>query len=145
MRRRTWRRKHALRHVGLTDDQLTQRLRDELKKPPKPGTSWPHGQPQVAQASTFKNLESAQRMTQYNIDQNSDQITEWIAEQKELDPKDRQRLDISVEKTPYGDSGRSIAKSEIQKDPSLQTRQRTFRVSRHASPTIRILTPGSPR
>ncbi|QLJ06663.1 hypothetical protein HZZ00_36825 [Streptomyces sp. NEAU-sy36] len=105
------------KHVGLTDEQLAQRLRDELKKPPRPGTDWPYGQPMVGEASTFTDLESAQKMTQYNIDQNSKQISEWIAAQKEEEPGKRKRLDISVPNTPYGDSGRSISKTELKSDP----------------------------
>lgn len=105
------------KHVALTDEQLAQRLRDDLKKPPRPGTTWPHGQPMVAEASTFMDLGSAQKMTQYNIDRNSRRIREWIDEQRALNPKDRERLDISVKETPYGDSGRSIDKREMQSDP----------------------------
>nr|WP_148023994.1 RNase A-like domain-containing protein [Streptomyces lavendulae] len=105
------------KHVGLTDEQLAQRLRDELKKPPRPGTDWPYGQPQVGEASTFSDLDSAQKMTQYNIDQNSKEISEWIAEHKGNDPDKKQRLDISVPSTPYGDSGRSISKAELKSDP----------------------------
>lgn len=101
------------KHVGLTDDQLAQRLRDDLKKPPRPGTDWPYGQPKVANASSFTDIESAQKLTQYNIDQNSDQITTWIASK----PKDGDRMDIKVSETPYGDSGRSIDKAAIQNDP----------------------------
>ncbi|MFD8931650.1 RNase A-like domain-containing protein [Streptomyces mirabilis] len=102
------------KHVGLTDDQLAQRLRDDLKKPPREGSAWPNGQPKVAEASTFKNLESAQKMTQYNIDENADVIKNWIAEDK---PKKGDRMDIAVPETPYGHSGRSIGKEEIQGDP----------------------------
>jgi hypothetical protein len=51
-------------------------------------------------------------MTQYNIDENSDDISRWIASK----PKDGERLDIRVPETPYGDSGRSIDKAAIQKD-----------------------------
>jgi hypothetical protein len=100
------------KHVGLTDDQLAQRLRDDLKKPPRPGTEWPNGQPKVAEASSFKDLDSAQKMTQFNIDRNTDDIKTWIAEK----PKKGDRLDIRVPDTPYGHSGRSISKEEIKTD-----------------------------
>ncbi|GAA0659878.1 hypothetical protein GCM10009535_44090 [Streptomyces thermocarboxydovorans] len=100
------------KHVGLDDNQLAQRLRDDLKKPPRPGTEWPHGQPMVAEASSFKDLETAQKMTQYNIDQNEDEIRAWLA-----DPNRKRRLDIFVEETPFGASGRSINKNEIKTDP----------------------------
>ena len=100
------------KHVGLTDDQLAQRLRDELKKPPRPGTEWPYGQPRVAEASSFKDLESAQKMTQFNIDKNTDEIKKWIANH----PDKGGRLEITVPDTPYGHSGRSIGKEEIKTD-----------------------------
>ncbi len=52
-------------------EQLAQRLRDQGD----PATdAWPHGKPKVSAASSFDNLESAQRYTQYNIDQYSGDI-----------------------------------------------------------------------
>ncbi|GAA3792491.1 RNase A-like domain-containing protein [Streptomyces phyllanthi] len=102
----------VLKHVGLTDDQLAQRLRDDLKKEPRPESSWPNGQPQVARASTFTDLQSAQNLTQYNLDKNSVEIKEWL----DGPPKDGARKDFSVENTPYGISGRSIGKSEMKSD-----------------------------
>ncbi|WP_157857466.1 RNase A-like domain-containing protein [Streptomyces yerevanensis] len=106
---------HTLsKHVGLDDNQLAQRLRDDLKKPPRPGTEWPHGQPKVGNASSFADLESAQKMTQYNIDQNADTIQKWLSDPAR---ENGNRLDVRVAETPYGTSGRSIEKSEIQRDP----------------------------
>ncbi|MFE0043143.1 RNase A-like domain-containing protein [Streptomyces albireticuli] len=100
---------HTLsKHVGLDDDQLAQRLRDDLKKPPRPGTEWPHGQPKIGNASTFHDIESAQRLTQYTIDQNSGQIREWLD-----DSYRDKKLQISVDTTPYGTSGRSIDRHEM--------------------------------
>jgi hypothetical protein len=103
------------KHVGLTDDQLAQRLRDDLKKPPRPGTAWPYGQPKIAEASSFKDLDSAQQITQYNIDQNSGRIKDWLDKDPPLKKGDR--LDVSLPSTPYGHSGRSIDKEEIKNDP----------------------------
>ncbi|MFE2508148.1 RNase A-like domain-containing protein [Streptomyces naganishii] len=103
----------ASKHVGLTDDQLAQRLRDDLKKPPRPGTAWPYGQPKIAEASSFQDMESAQKLTQYNLDKNDNRISDWIRSK----PANGARLDVSVSETPYGHSGRSIDKSEIQNDP----------------------------
>ncbi|MFF6995195.1 RNase A-like domain-containing protein [Streptomyces sp. NPDC008313] len=102
------------KHVALTDDQLAQRLRDDLKKPPRPGSDWPYGQPKVGNASTFKDLDSAQKMTQYNLDRNADVIQTWIAEEH---PKKGDRIDVTVAETPYGHSGRSIDKEEMKRDP----------------------------
>ncbi|WP_019354900.1 RNase A-like domain-containing protein [Streptomyces sp. AA1529] len=100
----------ANKHVGLTDDQLAQRLRDDLKKPPRPGTEWPHGQPQIGNASTFKDMESAQKMTQYTIDKNSKEIKDWL--KSPSGP-----LVIETDKTPYGVSGRSIDRHELKNNP----------------------------
>ncbi|MFF2061911.1 RNase A-like domain-containing protein [Streptomyces sp. NPDC058200] len=104
------------KHVGLTDEQLAQRLRDDLKKGPRPGSEWPYGQPMPANASTFKDIDSAQRMTQYNLDTNSESIKEWLDRQP--DPKEK-RLDIRVDHTANPDeySGRSIDKFEMKGSP----------------------------
>lgn len=103
------------KHVGLTDDQLAQRLRDDLKKGPRPGTEWEHGQPMVARASAFKDIDSAQRMTQYTIDANQKTIKDWIDDQ----PDSGKRLDIKVPHTADPDeySGRSIEKQEMKNSP----------------------------
>ncbi|CAL9479046.1 RNase A-like domain-containing protein [Streptomyces sp. enrichment culture] len=102
------------KHVGLDDNQLAQRLRDDLKKPPRPGTEWPHGQPRVAEASSFKDLETAQRLTQYNIDKNSKELQDWLSDP---DRKRGDRTDLFLETTPFGVTGRSIGKEEIKNHP----------------------------
>ncbi|MFH9471182.1 RNase A-like domain-containing protein [Streptomyces clavifer] len=53
------------KHIGLTDDQLTQRLRDQNNAP---------------SASAYKDLASAQRYTQAALDDidNADRIEKWI-------------------------------------------------------------------
>ncbi|MET8831067.1 RNase A-like domain-containing protein [Streptomyces sp. NPDC004610] len=67
---------HTLdKHAGKTPEQLAQRLRDQ-SQPPTP--SWPHNKPVIAGASSFTDLESAQRYTQYNIDQHSAEIRAWL-------------------------------------------------------------------
>lgn len=58
-------------------------------------------------------MESAQKLTQYNLDKNDNRISDWIRSK----PANGARLDVSVSETPYGHSGRSIDKSEIQNDP----------------------------
>jgi hypothetical protein len=57
------------KHVGLTDAQLTQRLRDESSGAGKPG---------IPAASSFTDLELAQEYTQYNIRSNSAEIDKWL-------------------------------------------------------------------
>ncbi|MYR00488.1 MULTISPECIES: RNase A-like domain-containing protein [unclassified Streptomyces] len=57
------------KHVGLTDMQLTQRMRDESNG---------MGVPSIPAASTFTDLESAQNYTQYNIRSNSAAIDKWL-------------------------------------------------------------------
>ncbi|WP_329221572.1 hypothetical protein OG352_31375 [Streptomyces sp. NBC_01485] len=67
---------HTLdKHVGKTPEQLAQRLRDQSDGPT---LSWPHNKPKIAGASSFKDIESAQRFTQYNIDTHSPQIKAWL-------------------------------------------------------------------
>lgn len=105
---------HTLdKHVGKTDQQLAQRLRDDLKKPPRPGSSWPYGQPKIGFASTFKNTQSAQDLTQYCINQNSSRISEWLAKP----PAPGEPLDIDVSHAPDGAAtGRSIDRHDFRTD-----------------------------
>ncbi|WNO72853.1 MULTISPECIES: RNase A-like domain-containing protein [unclassified Streptomyces] len=111
----------ATRHVGLTDEQLAQRLRDDLKKGPRPviegqpPPAWPHGQPFPANASTFKDLDTAQRVTQYNIDEHADEIKNWIERQQS--GSKREPLELPLDSTPYGTTGRSIDRQHMRDDP----------------------------
>ncbi|MEU5163096.1 RNase A-like domain-containing protein [Streptomyces sp. NPDC020875] len=57
------------RHVGLTDAQLTQRLRDEASG---------SGKVDIPAASTFTDLESAQRYAEHAIRINTAAIDKWI-------------------------------------------------------------------
>ena len=57
------------KHVGKTDDQLLQRLRDQANGA---------GRPSVPAASSFVDLDSAQRYTQYCIRQNTTEIQDWL-------------------------------------------------------------------
>ncbi|WP_415952444.1 RNase A-like domain-containing protein [Streptomyces sp. KLOTTS4A1] len=67
---------HAIdKHVGKTDEQLLQRLRDEQKQ---------NGEYKIPGASTYADIESAQRYTQYCLRDNTDEITAWLNE----DPPD---------------------------------------------------------
>ncbi|MFF1452986.1 RNase A-like domain-containing protein [Streptomyces sp. NPDC058274] len=67
---------HTLdKHVGKTSEQLAQRLRDQ-GDPATP--TWRHGKPTVSASSSFDDLNSAQRYTQYNIDSHSSEIKVWL-------------------------------------------------------------------
>ncbi|MCC5477117.1 RNase A-like domain-containing protein [Streptomyces barringtoniae] len=67
---------HTLdKHVGKTSEQLAQRLRDQSDPPTN---DWPHNKPKIGGASSFKDLASAQRFTQYNIDTHSTDIKKWL-------------------------------------------------------------------
>jgi hypothetical protein len=98
---------HTLdKHVGKTDEQLAQRLRDQGTPPTN---AWPHGKPSVAAASTFTSAERAQELTQYNIDQNSAAITEWLGRPPKAENDDlRLPIDITAPNGEY--SGRSVTK-----------------------------------
>ncbi|MDX3531526.1 hypothetical protein P1P75_35310 [Streptomyces sp. ID05-39B] len=62
---------HTLdKHVGKTDEQLLQRMRDESKA---------DGTPKIPGASTFADMESAQRYTQYALRDNTDEINTWLS------------------------------------------------------------------
>ncbi|MCE0447958.1 hypothetical protein LT493_41520 [Streptomyces tricolor] len=62
--------RHSIdKHVGLTDEQLTQRLRDE---------SSGAGKVDIPAASSFVDLESAQYYTQHNIRTNTAEIYKWL-------------------------------------------------------------------
>jgi hypothetical protein len=63
---------HTLdKHVGKTDEQLLQRMRDESKA---------DGTPKIPGASTYADMESAQRYTQYALRDNTDEINKWLNE-----------------------------------------------------------------
>ncbi|WP_301129683.1 RNase A-like domain-containing protein [Streptomyces cacaoi] len=112
------------KHVGLTDEQLAMRLRDELKKtpteypedrpPPKNGqepTKWKYGQPKIGNASTFPDMDTAQKATQYNIDNNGEAIEEWLRS----GPEPGKAEPFTSDSTPYGATGRNIDKEHLQK------------------------------
>ncbi|MBM4824363.1 MULTISPECIES: RNase A-like domain-containing protein [Streptomyces] len=98
---------HTLdKHVGKTDEQLAQRLRDQ-GDPPTP--AWPHGKPKIGAASTFFTAEQAQRLTQYNVDVNADEIKKWLGRPPKAENGDL-KLPISCT-APNGEvSGHSVTK-----------------------------------
>lgn len=98
---------HTLdKHVGKSDAQLAQRLRDQGDPPT---AAWPHGKPQVGAASTFTTAAQAQRLTQYNVDENSAEITAWLGRPPSAQNDD---LKLPIDCTaPNGEtSGRSVTK-----------------------------------
>ncbi|MEV6397868.1 RNase A-like domain-containing protein [Streptomyces sp. NPDC051907] len=92
------------KHVGLSDPQLAQRLRDQ-------GThatdAWPHGKPSVSAASSFRNMEEAQKYTQYNIDKKSADIQAWL---KGPPPPSDGETEKFVTKGPDASTGTSVTK-----------------------------------
>ncbi len=68
---------HTLdRHVGKTDEQLAQRLRDQQSNGPT--QAWPHGKPGIAGASAFPDYRRAEDLTEYNLNKNKAAIDAWI-------------------------------------------------------------------
>ena len=68
------------RHVGKTDDQLAQRLRDQQTS--RDGVIYPK------HVSTFKNPSSAQRFTQATIDKNESEIKKWLRDKPDQPTKE---------------------------------------------------------
>ncbi|MFF1354894.1 RNase A-like domain-containing protein [Streptomyces sp. NPDC058297] len=100
---------HTLdKHVGKTDEQLAQRLRDQ-GGPPTP--SWPDGKPAIGSASTFTTAERAQELTQRNIDKNAAAVKEWL-DRPPTAANDDLKLPIKTT-APDGEySGRSVTKQD---------------------------------
>lgn len=104
---------HTLdKHVGKTDEQLAQRLRDQQSNGPT--QAWPYGKPKIGSSSTFPNYQRAEELTEYNLNQNKARIEAWIKGPPPL-------VDGEVEKfrstAPNGEaSGRSVFKQPV--DPN---------------------------
>ncbi|MGQ4364689.1 RNase A-like domain-containing protein [Streptomyces sp. SAS_272] len=74
------------RHVGLTDSQLTQRLRDEANGA---------GKVDIPAASSFTDLDSAQNHTQYNIRTNTAEIEKWLTGPPPPTPGEKQEFSVN--------------------------------------------------
>ncbi|WP_331721097.1 RNase A-like domain-containing protein [Streptomyces sp. NBC_00454] len=74
------------KHVGKTDEQLLQRIEDEQRA---------NGKFNILTSSSFPDLESAQRFTQYNIGRNTQKIQDWLG-----NPPPAKNLDIDVPSVP---------------------------------------------
>ncbi|MEV6653052.1 RNase A-like domain-containing protein [Streptomyces sp. NPDC051219] len=69
---------HTLdKHVGKTDEQLAQRLRDQQNGGVT--QAWPHGKPVPSASSSFKTYADAERLTQHNLNKNRAEIEAWLA------------------------------------------------------------------
>lgn len=104
---------HTLdRHVGKTDEQLVQRLRDQQVNGPT--QAWPYGKPKPGAASAFPNYQRAEELTEYNLNQNTAAIEAWI---KGPPPAADGTVKDFHSTTPNGEtSGRSVFKQPV--DPN---------------------------
>ncbi|MFJ9551496.1 RNase A-like domain-containing protein [Streptomyces erythrochromogenes] len=99
---------HTLdKHVGKTDEQLAQRLRDQQPNP-NPTQAWPFGKPKPRASSAFPNYQRAQELTQYNLNENAAAIEAWI---KGPPPPAEGQVEPFKSIAPNGEnSGRSVSK-----------------------------------
>ncbi|MFF0434900.1 RNase A-like domain-containing protein [Streptomyces sp. NPDC004327] len=68
---------HTLdKHVGKTDEQLAQRLRDQQSNGPT--QAWPYGKPMPSGSSAFPDYQRAEDLTEYNLNKNKADIDAWI-------------------------------------------------------------------
>ncbi|MFC5958150.1 RNase A-like domain-containing protein [Streptomyces pratens] len=105
---------HTLdRHVGKTDEQLAQRLRDQQSNP-NPTATWPYGKPYPKAASAFPDYRRAEELTEYNLNQNKAAIEAWI---KGPPPPGEGTVRDFHSTAPNGEtSGRSVFKQPV--DPN---------------------------
>ncbi|MEU6522993.1 RNase A-like domain-containing protein [Streptomyces sp. NPDC046924] len=105
---------HTLdRHVGKTDEQLAQRLRDQQSNP-NPTATWPYGKPYPKAASAFQDYRRAEELTEYNLNQNQAAIEAWI---KGPPPPGEGTVRDFHSTAPNGEtSGRSVFKQPV--DPN---------------------------
>lgn len=98
---------HTLdKHVGKTDEQLAQRLRDQQANGPT--QAWPYGKPKIGASSAFPNYQRAEELTEYNLNQNKAAIDAWI---KGPPPPADGDVEPFYSTAPNGEtSGRSVSK-----------------------------------
>ncbi|MEU5160478.1 RNase A-like domain-containing protein [Streptomyces sp. NPDC020875] len=101
---------HTLdKHVGKTDEQLAQRLRDQQVKGAT--EAWPHGKPYPSSSSAFPDYQRAERLTEYNLNQNRAAIEAWI---KGPPPPEEGAVKSFYETAPNGEtSGRSVSRNPV--------------------------------
>ncbi|WP_186768155.1 RNase A-like domain-containing protein [Streptomyces qinzhouensis] len=104
---------HTLdKHVGKTDEQLVQRLRDQQTNGPT--QAWPHGKPYPSSSSAFQNHQRAEQLTEYNLNWNRAAIDAWI---KGPPPPEEGDVKSFHATAPNGEtSGRSVSKQPV--DPN---------------------------
>ncbi|MEI7032852.1 RNase A-like domain-containing protein [Streptomyces pratensis] len=101
---------HTLdKHVGKTDEQLAQRLRDQQGNGPT--AAWPHGKPKPSASSAFPNYRRAEELTEYNLNKNTSAIEVWI--KGPPPPREGEVRDFHST-APNGEtSGRSVSKQPV--------------------------------
>ncbi|MEU2494623.1 RNase A-like domain-containing protein [Streptomyces sp. NPDC007883] len=104
---------HTLdKHVGKTDEQLAQRLRDQQVNGPT--QAWPYGKPKPGASSAFPNYQRAEELTEYNLNRNKAAIDAWI---KGPPPPGEGTVQDFHATAPNGEtSGRSVSKQPV--DPN---------------------------
>jgi hypothetical protein len=104
---------HTLdKHVGKTDEQLAQRLRDQQGNGPT--QAWPYGKPKIGSSSAFPNYQRAEELTEYNLNKNKAAIEAWI---KGPPPPEEGKVREFQSTAPPGEtSGRSVFKQPV--DPN---------------------------
>ncbi|MFE2258433.1 RNase A-like domain-containing protein [Streptomyces cyaneofuscatus] len=107
---------HTLdKHVGKTDEQLAQRLRDQQSGGPT--TAWPHGKPMPSNSSAFPNYRRAEELTERNLNKNKAAIEAWI---KGPPPASDGDVKSFYDKVPSGEtSGRSVSKQPVDPENPL--------------------------
>ncbi|MGP4085584.1 RNase A-like domain-containing protein [Streptomyces sp. KR55] len=103
---------HTLdKHVGKTDEQLAQRLRDQQTYGPT--QAWPYGRPYPGASSAFPNYRRAEELTEYNLNKNKAAIEAWI----KGPPPEEGKVEKFRSTAPNGEtSGRSVFKQPV--DPN---------------------------
>ncbi|MFH9691022.1 RNase A-like domain-containing protein [Streptomyces sp. NPDC017413] len=104
---------HTLdKHVGKTDEQLAQRLRDQQSGGPT--AAWPHGKPMPSGSSAFPSYQRAEELTERNLNTNKVAIEAWI---KGPPPASNGDVKSFYDTVPSGESsGRSVSKQPV--DPN---------------------------
>ncbi|MCS0635822.1 hypothetical protein NX801_09110 [Streptomyces sp. LP05-1] len=107
---------HTLdKHVGKTDEQLAQRLRDQQTSGPT--QTWPHGRPYPGASSAFPDYRRAEELTEYNLNKNKAAIEAWL---KGPPPPDEGKGKGFQSIAPNGEtSGRSVSKQGVEPNDPL--------------------------
>ncbi|MFD3617677.1 RNase A-like domain-containing protein [Streptomyces sp. NPDC058676] len=103
------------KHVGKTDEQLAQRLRDQQ-------ITRPDGSVRPLAASSYPDLAAAQRFTQETLDDipNAEKIERWL-DRLERDPVANERSTLTLDKTFTEVTGRTVPRTAYDAD-GLQAR-----------------------